>query len=135
MYKYENKRSENPQMFHYTNIISRYYGIQPEACFIKIRKRGIVQCRQLVYYFTKMKNENITWDFMASFFGQDHATAMHGIKTIEALNFTNRNIAKDILNISKLLPIGKITTYPQRNGQFTILSYDPAEIHFKNMHF
>lgn len=62
----------------------------------KTRKKEIVLCRQLIYYFVN-KYLDLTLSTMAKFVsGQDHCTALHGIKKIENDLFINY---KPVVNI------------------------------------
>jgi hypothetical protein len=57
----------------------------------KTRKREVVEARQQVMYFMKkIHGKNMSWAKIASFYGKDHATAMHACKTVINLMDTNR---------------------------------------------
>ncbi len=57
----------------------------------KTRKREVVEARQQVMYFMKkIHGKNMSWAKIASFYGKDHATAMHAAKTVTNLIDTNK---------------------------------------------
>lgn len=63
----------------------------------KTRKREIVLARQMVMYFLKLINgSSISWEKVGSFYGKDHATAMHASKAVKNLIDTDRNVAARI---------------------------------------
>lgn len=71
---------------------SRYYGISITPAGIKVmKKKGeFVITRQVCYYLAR-KNKLGTWaDIAYRFGGKDHATAIHGFKTIQNLLDTNK---------------------------------------------
>ena len=76
-------------------IISHYYDIPIETMKQKTRKREIVQARQISYYFGN-NYTNLSFYSLGKFFDQDHATALHGIKSINNLIFSNRDIRREI---------------------------------------
>lgn len=64
----------------------------------KTRKREYVQTRQVTTYFFK-EFTRLSYPQMGSFFGKDHATAMHACKTINNLKDTNFDFRHEIDNL------------------------------------
>jgi hypothetical protein len=63
-------------------------GVTAKQMKSKERKQEIVYARYLVYYFCLIDNLMIKYR-MATLFRQDHATILHGIKTIRSFIETN----------------------------------------------
>ena len=72
-------------------IICEVMDIKPEVISLKTRKREIVICRQMVYYFLSTYYD-YSYAFIGRLYRQDHATVIHAKKTIESLIETNREI-------------------------------------------
>ena len=74
-------------------IVCEQLFVNKEHIKIKCRKSEFVFARQLIYYYSnKLKIANISQ--MARYFNQNHATALHGIKTIENLLFSDKEVKK-----------------------------------------
>ena len=84
------------------NIVCEVMEIHPDLISLKTRKREIVVCRQMVYYFL-----SIYFDYSLAFIGrlfkQDHATVIHAKKTIMNLVHTDRNIRQSYETIKKMI--------------------------------
>jgi chromosomal replication initiator protein len=84
------------------NIVCEVMEIHPDLISLKTRKREIVVCRQMVYYFL-----SIYFDYSLAFIGrlfkQDHATVIHAKKTIMNLVHTDRNIRRSYETIKKMI--------------------------------
>jgi hypothetical protein len=65
-------------------IICDGEGIPATDLLINTRKTEVVFCRQLIWYFSKKYTKD-TLARMTSYYGKDHASASHGIKTIKNL--------------------------------------------------
>jgi Bacterial dnaA protein helix-turn-helix len=64
----------------------------------KTHLREVVFCRQSIMFFLKEYNPKASFNEIADKFGQDHATAIHSIKTIKNLICTDKVIAEKISN-------------------------------------
>jgi hypothetical protein len=77
-------------------------GVQPQQLFSKTRKREVVLARQMLMYFTKEYTKESFAHIGSNFKseqnpkGLDHATVMHGCKTIKNLIDTDKIIANKI---------------------------------------
>jgi len=94
----------------------------------KTRKREIVLARQMVMYFLKLINgSSISWAKVGSFYGKDHATAMHGSKAVKNLIDTDRNVAaritlyeiqiKSVINFERNLVVDNLEVTKSRIKQ------------------
>lgn len=57
-------------------------------CGIKCRKRPYVHYRQIIWYYcwhVVRKNDKISWTELGFVTGHNHATVMHGVKTVQEL--------------------------------------------------
>ena len=61
-----------------------------DAIHTKSRKRELVLSRQIIMYFTKERDESMTWEKIAGYFGLDHATGIHAHNTITDLIETDK---------------------------------------------
>jgi len=80
-----------------------YYSIEINDFHAKTRKREIVQARQIAMYFTrKMIRPRLPTSFIGSKIGKvDHATVLHGDKTIKNLLQSNKSIQFEVSEIQK----------------------------------
>lgn len=81
-------------------IIENVLEIPPGSMNIKTRERKIVQGRQFFYYIMKHKTKK-SLAKIGMEFNQDHATVLHGVKTIQNLIDTYpvfNNALKKMLN-------------------------------------
>jgi hypothetical protein len=76
-------------------VVSEYYNMSSRALNQKTRKREIVQGRQICFYLGK-NHTNLTLSALGKEFGKDHATVKHGIKVVNNLIDTDRQISHDI---------------------------------------
>jgi len=83
-------------------IICSVMEIKPEHLILKTRKREILQCRQMVYYFLSLYYEYST-TFIGRLFGQDHATVIHAKRHISDLIKSNKEIRNYYSQIKKLI--------------------------------
>jgi chromosomal replication initiator protein len=83
-------------------VVCEVMEIHPDLISLKTRKREIVVCRQMVYYFL-----SIYFDYSLAFIGrlfkQDHATVIHAKKTIMNLVHTNKEIRRSYETIKKMI--------------------------------
>jgi hypothetical protein len=83
-------------------VVCDYQKMPESRIFAKTRKREIVFTRQTIMYFGK-KYEQGTLRVLGDIFGKDHATALHGIKTINNLIDTNPQIRHDIGKMDEII--------------------------------
>jgi len=84
------------------SIVCKYYGISDEWLNKETRKREVVLARQICM----KKNREVlklTWYSAAMPFGKDHATAMHGSKTIDNLLCTDKQLKIDYAMLSDII--------------------------------
>jgi chromosomal replication initiator protein len=96
----------NVSMYRIMKTISTYYNIDVEVIKSKTRKREIVQCRHIFYYFSKRLTRHplaSIGDYSAKGWKGDHATAIHGIKAAKMLIETDKYYRNDVANIEKLI--------------------------------
>ena len=67
--------------------VDSFYGVNS---FDDNRKREVVQARQVTWWLAK-KLTRLSLAAMGEPFGKDHATVLHGIKTVNNLAETNKN--------------------------------------------
>jgi len=67
------------------------------------RKREIVETRQLVYYLFKKKYPTYSYSWIGVHFGQDHATVIHGVRTIKNLIDTDKDFREKVERLKTLL--------------------------------
>jgi len=70
-------------------------GLLPEALKQKEHPREIAFARQVVWYFLKAYTKQ-SLAMMGRHYGKDHATALHGIKTVKNLMDSDKQIAYKI---------------------------------------
>lgn len=62
-------------------IICAGENLSPETIHAISQKKEVVQARQIISYFAK-KETSLTLDKIGQYFGKDHATALHSVKTV-----------------------------------------------------
>lgn len=80
------------------NIVFDYFQIPAHFQTAKIRKREIVQARQVSMYFLRTFTKQ-TESKIGSYFDRDHATVIHAVKTVNNLYDTDRSFRTDILTL------------------------------------
>ena len=88
------------------NIICLEEGVLPSDIHKKSRKTTITEVRQIIMYFAKELDKNMSWAKISRYFDLDHATALHAHKTIQNRIDTNREFStrmcKHRLNINSI---------------------------------
>jgi chromosomal replication initiation ATPase DnaA len=96
MMEHANKQEATPeeQMVEIFNRICDEYMIDPDEVRQnnKNKKREYVEIRQMCFYAWNRKNLKVSLAKAGRFFGKDHATALHGIRTIKNLRQTDKGI-------------------------------------------
>lgn len=91
-------RGDVPQIIE--KVISKYYHIPIKTLQSKTLKRKDVQARQTEMYFAR-KYTKLSLAKIGQRFGlKDHGTVLHAIKTINNLIDTDKNVRKDINEIT-----------------------------------
>jgi len=81
-YKYEKRY--NPDLVF--SLACRSFGFEPIDRKAVTRKRRVVEARQVaMYYFKKVANHDLALARIGGFFGKDHATVLHAIRTVKNL--------------------------------------------------
>lgn len=90
------RRSSNKNIYQLIiDTVFEFYDLKPSAGKKKIRKREIVQARQISYY-QGSRLTNLSYQSMADQFKQDHATVIYGIKVIKNMILFNPVIKREI---------------------------------------
>ena len=84
-------------------IVCRELNITLDKMVQKTRIREIAQARQLYVYLMRGCNPNLSYESIVSIFNQDHATAIHSIRTIANMYDTNKTWRDCIHRISQEL--------------------------------
>lgn len=84
-------------------IVCYYYNLLVEMINQKTRKREIVQARQIAMYFSKKLTKSSLATIGAKIGGKDHATVLHGCKTVQNLYETDKKFKYDVDEIEKLI--------------------------------
>lgn len=94
----------NVQKMHLAlNVVSDYYGLDPERLKYKTRARHISEKRQMFYYIAYNSwhgNNALTLTEIGSFLGYDHATVLHGIRKISELMKVEKALRREVDEIS-----------------------------------
>ena len=64
--------------------VCRFYNTTYEKINVKARDRELVEPRQVIMYFMKQRT-GFSLKTIAGYFGKDHATVLHALKTIAGL--------------------------------------------------
>ena len=64
--------------------VCRFYGTTFEKINVKARDRELVEPRQVIMYFMK-QHTGFSLKTIAGYFGKDHATVLHALRTIAGL--------------------------------------------------
>ncbi len=87
------------------NIVCEYFKVPVDKMQSKIRKRDIVQARQLAMYFAK-KYTNASLAHIGSKIGnRDHATVLHACKTVKNLSETDKVFKGYLEDLNKKINI------------------------------
>lgn len=74
----------------------KYYNLDISLVKSKSQKRELVQARQVAMYFAKILTRESLSNIGYAIGGRDHATVLHGCKTINNLIDTESTIKRDI---------------------------------------
>ena len=77
-------------------ITAEYYNVDVADLFTKSRKRELVEVKHLVKHFMKKYCKNIPLCKISAFYGQDHTTAIHSIKTVQNQLEVSKEYRKDV---------------------------------------
>ncbi len=133
--RFDNRRVNSIDIETIEDIVCEHQGRNKEVLHMTTRKREIVQCRQLVYFFVKDYIVKSLTN-IGAYFNQDHATVIHGINTIAALCENNKQMKQDVDEIKYKLDLlaNRLPIYPERNSQIIEFSDDPAnELKLKSL--
>jgi chromosomal replication initiator protein len=83
--------------------VCAYFGLTPEGLVSKVRKREIVQARQIAMYLSRILTKSSLSSIGAQIGGKDHATVLHSYKTVCDLMSTDRHFKQHVLTIEKTL--------------------------------
>ncbi|MDR2651900.1 MAG: chromosomal replication initiator protein DnaA [Prevotellaceae bacterium] len=78
-----------------------YFGLSLDAIYSKVRKREIVQARQIAMYFSRNMTKHSLTSIGTEIGGKDHATVLHACKTVEDLYATDKTFKQHIIEIEK----------------------------------
>jgi hypothetical protein len=96
----EKKRNEIRDI---TEIVFNYFDLPIVYLHSKSRKRELVQARQIAMYFSR-KLIKASYELIGEVVGsRDHATVMHGEKTVKNLYETSREIKNHVDTIEELI--------------------------------
>lgn len=82
-------------------IVCDYLGQTLESVQSKVRKREIVQARQLIMYFAKKLTNSSLAIIGAKCGNKDHATVLHACKTVENLMNTDNHMQRIVVDLEK----------------------------------
>ncbi|MDR0420064.1 MAG: chromosomal replication initiator protein DnaA [Prevotellaceae bacterium] len=78
-----------------------YFGLSLDAIYSKVRKREIVQARQIAMFFARNLTKHSLAQIGAEVGGKDHATVLHSCKTVEDLYETDKTYKQHVIEIEK----------------------------------
>ena len=82
-------------------IIAAHYNIPTHKYMQRSRKREMVTCRQILFYFLDMYRFGYTKSKIAEVLLYDHATMLHAVKRIEGFVEVDKIIRQDCVEIEK----------------------------------
>ena len=83
--------------------VADYYRIKLHEMHTARRSRDVARPRQVAMYLSKRLTQKSFPDIGKAFGGRDHTTVMHGVKAIEKLMQTDKQMADDVQLIEKML--------------------------------
>tara|TARA_R110002020_G_scaffold2532_3_gene12142 strand:- start:3500 stop:4108 length:609 start_codon:yes stop_codon:yes gene_type:complete len=86
------------------DVICDYFHVSLDILSSKTRKREICEPRQITMYLLR-KHTSLTCKSIASIFSKDHATVIHGCKSISNLIQVDRELKKNIGKIEDILEV------------------------------
>jgi chromosomal replication initiator protein len=85
--------------------VCTYFCLTPENLLSKVRKREIVQARQIAMYLSRSMTKSSLSSIGAQIGGKDHATVLHSYKTVCDLMTTDKHFKQHVLAIEKKLKL------------------------------
>lgn len=85
------------------SVICEHFNIPPDLVKSKYRKREVVEARQVIMYFLKLKTKLSLKAIGEIMGGRDHSTVIYGCQVVEDIMHTNNKFKKDMLAIQQLL--------------------------------
>lgn len=93
-----------PTIEEVVDLVSKKEGVSVNEMRSKSRIQSIVEARQIATYICcKMINPNYTSSKVGKYFFQNHATALHGIKQVNNLKYSDKEFQHRIILISQYL--------------------------------
>lgn len=86
-----------------STIVCNYFNIDKELIQKSTNKREIVQCRQIVMYFCKLKTKETLAAIGSEICDRNHSTVSHAIKVVNNLCDTDKKFRDQIKDIEKRL--------------------------------
>lgn len=109
------------------NIICIGERINPPDIHVRSRNDKLKETRQIIMFFAKEIYPSMTWQAIADYFGLDHATSMHAIKTIRKLMQSDVQFRKKIKYYRSQLSSLKIEVIKKPiTDEITILEFNLA---------
>jgi chromosomal replication initiator protein len=89
-------------------LVCDYFGVGVDAVKSKVRKREIVQARQIAMYFAKDMTKASLKNIGSHFGNRDHSTVIHACQTVNDLVETDKKYRRDVDEIEKRIKINTI---------------------------
>lgn len=86
-------------------IVANYYGLWQGKIFMKSRIREIMIPRQVAHYVLR-RHSKFNLKEISGYFGINHATVIHSVKTVENDIDTNPRFKKDVEAIVAIIKYG-----------------------------
>jgi len=83
--------------------VADYYRMKLHEMHTARRSRDVARPRQIAMYLSKRLTQKSFPDIGKAFGGRDHTTVMHGVKAIEKLIQTDKQMADDVQLLEKML--------------------------------
>jgi chromosomal replication initiator protein len=83
--------------------VCAYFCLTPENLLSKVRKREIVQARQIAMYLSRSMTKSSLSSIGSQIGGKDHATVLHSYKTVCDLMTTDKRFRQHVLAIEDRL--------------------------------
>ena len=77
-------------------IVTKFYDLNRLALHTKSRKREIVTARQIIWFLTHKPYSHYSLENIGKYFDKDHATALHGINTINTLIEVDKILKREV---------------------------------------
>lgn len=83
--------------------VADYYRMKLHEMHTARRSRDVARPRQIAMYLSKRLTQKSFPDIGKAFGGRDHTTVMHGVKAIEKIIQTDKQMADDVVLLEKML--------------------------------